>query len=140
LKRRLTALLLCALAGSALAENKKLVLPTGNDLDTYLKENPGPCTKCGIVVSIKVLDAQEAAKKPSGSTVLTPPAVEPQMMPVGGKAARTERKKMREAPTDAYRVTVHNDDDTYASFDLGEKPDFTKGDRVQLIDGKLQRR
>ncbi len=140
MKHLVIALIVSGLCGPLLAQSGKLVVPSGGELDSFVrKESWAACAQCGIVVSIKTLATAEPERKAFPAGKPTPNSVAIQPLPVGGKEARAERKKMRQPLPDTYQITVHNADDTYSIIEQAEQPDFAKGDRVLLVDGKLQR-
>ena len=57
---------------------------------------------------------------------------------VGGALAGNEVEK-RYKSTKTYKVSVRMEDGSYHSFDFDAAPPFAVGDRVRVIDGRLQR-
>ena len=120
----------------------KLILPQSQDDIRRLTEPApaaGPCVKCGVVT-----DLRSATREPSrsrapeappasgiGNNVATTPII-------GKKAVKAARDA--NSPVSFYKLTVRYDDGSYAFFEQDDEPNFGKGDRVDVIDGRVVRR
>ena len=119
----------------------KLILPQSQDDIRRLSEAApaGPCVKCGVVT-----DLRSETREPSRSR--TPEA--PPVSGIGNNVATTPiigKKAVKEArsanqPVTFYKLTVRYDDGSYAFFEQDDEPNFGKGDRVDVIDGRVERR
>ena len=119
----------------------KLILPQSQDDIRRLSEAApaGPCVKCGVVT-----DVRSATREPSRSR--TPEA--PPVSGIGNNVATTPiigKKAVKNArnaskPITYYKMTVRYDDGSYAFFEQDDEPTVGKGDRVDVIDGRVERR
>lgn len=119
----------------------QLVLPRNQDDIRRLSDavSTGPCVKCGVITDVRSAtrerDAQRAPQTlpPSdiGSNLSTTPII-------GKKAVKAARSANQ--PITFYKFTVRYDDGTYAFFEQDDEPNFAKGDRVDVIDGRVERR
>jgi hypothetical protein len=119
----------------------QLILPRNQDDIRRLTESApaSPCVKCGVVT-----DVRSATREPSRSR--TPEA--PPVSGIGNNVATTPiigKKAVKAArnadqPITFYKLTVRYDDGTYAFFEQDDEPNFGKGDRVDVIDGRVERR
>jgi hypothetical protein len=135
------------LAGLALAwpllapAQSKLILPQNQDDIRRLTEAApsGPCVKCGVVTDLRSETRERSTNRapetlpPSdiGGNLTTTPII-------GKKAVKAARNA--NSPVTFYKLTVRYDDGTYAFFEQDDEPDFAKGDRVDVIDGRVVRR
>lgn len=135
--------LLLALGLPTLAQaQSKLILPQSQKDIRQLtqKENSGPCEKCGIVTNVRSETRQrqsrEAAAPPTssgiGGNIATTPIIG------SGTAVKDARNATK--PMTFYKMTVRFDDGTYAFFEQDDEPAVHKGDRVEVIDGRLEPR
>ena len=119
-------------------------------------ENPGQanrrCSICGTVESIRTLEVwaeAEGAGLESGRSVGVPAGREPGqasdsssttlfgtagsfLSGVGGPESGPRKRNV-------YRVTVRMDDGTYRAVSLSSPPEFTVGNRVRVVQGRLVR-
>ena len=141
---RLWKILAClAIAWPLLSHaQSKLILPQNQDDIRRLTEraDAGPCVnKCGVVT-----DARSATRQRSQGRAPEAPPVSG----IGNNVATTPiigKKAVKEArnadqPVTFYKLTVRYDDGTYAFFEQDDEPNFAKGDRVDVIDGRVERR
>ena len=125
---------LCAQAQS------KLTLPQSQDDIRRLSEatQAGLCVKCGVVTDVRSATRERGpAPAPDappvsgiGSNVATTPII--------GKGVKDSRNATK--PTTFYKMTVRFDDGTYAFFEQDDEPAVRKGERVDVIDGRVERR
>ena len=119
----------------------QLILPQGQDDIRRLSDavSTGPCVKCGVVTDLRSATRERDAKRtpqtlpPSdiGGNLTTTPII-------GKKAVKAARSANQ--PVTFYKLTVRYDDGTYAFFEQDDEPNFAKGDRVDVIDGRVERR
>ena len=120
----------------------KLILPQSQDdirrLNTQA-EASGPCTQCGVVTDLSSAQRERGkSRSPEappvsgvGNNVATSPII-------GKKAVKDARNASK--PITYYKMTVRYDDGSYAFFEQDDEPDVRKGDRVDVIDGRVERR
>ena len=140
---RLRKSLAClALAWPLLAPaQSKLILPQNQDDIRRLSEAApaGPCVKCGVVTDLRSATRERSRNQSPeappvsgiGNNVATTPII-------GKKAVKDARNANQ--PVTFYKLTVRYDDGTYAFFEQDDEPNFGKGDRVDVIDGRVERR
>ena len=132
------ACLAVALPLGALAQSK-LILPQSQDDIRRLNEpakTAGPCVKCGVVTDVRSATRERGqARAPEappvsgiGNNVATTPII-------GKKAVKAARNANQ--PITFYKLTVRYDDGTYAFFEQDDQPSVRKGDRVDVIDGRV---
>ena len=132
------ALLIPAIANA----EGELVLPSGHDDFNKLMETPrnGPCEKCGVVTDVHserraVKSRDTMAPVPSSgisSGIKTTPIV--------GSGTTVKDARSAHLPDTFYKMTVRYDDGTYAFFEQDAEPTVRKGDKVEVIDGRVERR
>ena len=120
----------------------KLILPQNQDDIRRLNEQTettGPCVKCGVVTDLRSAQRERGqSRSPEapplsgiGNNVATTPII-------GKKAVKNARNASQ--PITYYKLTVRYDDGTYAFFEQDDQPEVGKGDRVDVIDGRVERR
>ena len=119
----------------------QLILPQSQDDIRRLSDavSSGPCAKCGVVTDLRSATRERDAKRapqtlpPSdiGGNLTTTPII-------GKKAVKAARNANQ--PVTFYKLTVRYDDGSYAFFEQDDEPNFAKGDRVDVIDGRVERR
>jgi hypothetical protein len=95
------------------------------------------CTECGVITSVRSVTKQappvvQNEGKPSGLVA---------SIPIGGGSPQvgSSTRIGRDVPTvsQSWEVIVKLDDGRYRVVVLDSQPDFAKGDRVKVQDGKL---
>lgn len=120
----------------------KLILPQNQDDIRRLTEPAaaaGPCAKCGVVTDLRSAQRERGnSRSPEappvsgvGNNVATTPII-------GKKAVKNARNANQ--PITFYKLTVRYDDGSYAFFEQDDEPTVGKGDRVDVIDGRVERR
>ena len=132
------ALLIPAIASA----ESELVLPSGHDDFSKLMETPrnGPCEKCGVITDVhserrQVTRRDTMAPVPSSgisSGIKTTPIV--------GSGTTVKDARSAHQPDTFYKMTVRFDDGTYAFFEQDDEPTVRKGDKVEVVDGRVARR
>ena len=141
LRHPLPAILLLALYATP-GLSTELKLPQGPDDYRALvaPENAGPCERCGVVTDVRSASRQ-ANGSPSptampsagvGNNVATTPIVG------SGNTVKNARKAAK--PVTYYKLSVRFTDGTFAFFEQDEQPEVVKGDRVEIIDGRVVKR
>ena len=132
------------------AAQSKLVLPqSADDVRKYMVAPDAHCPGCGVVSNVRRLaapgeggDSGQEAEAVTQTTGDPGPGRDVQTVTILGtgaesRAARAERAKPATGP---WRVTVRYDDGSYASFDQNDRPSVRKGDRIQVVSGRVERR
>jgi hypothetical protein len=110
------------------------------------------CADCGVITSVRSLSKQEAAAAPVGrnpSNEAPPGAVDEAKppglvasIPLGGGKPKvgSATRVGSEAPavTTTWEVIVRLDDGQFRVVALQSQPDYAKGDRVRIVNGKLE--
>ena len=138
----LASLMFALLIPAAACAQEKLILPSSQDDISKLMEAPrgGPCEKCGVITDVHserrpVKNRDTMAPVPASgisSGIKTTPIV----------GSGTAVKDAREAnkPETYYKMTVRYDDGTYAFFEQDDEPSVRKGDKVEVVDGRVEQR
>lgn len=134
------ACLALALPPLAQAQSKLILPQSQDDIRRLTAPAPAaPCVKCGVVTDVRSATRERSPSRAPeapptsgiGSNLTTTPII-------GKKAVKEARNA--NLPVTFYKLTVRYDDATYAFFEQDETPDFAKGDRVDVIDGRVTRR
>ena len=141
---RLWKILVCLAIALPLLSHaqSKLILPQNQDDIRRLTEPAmatGPCAKCGVVTDLRSAQRERGkSRSPEappvsgvGNNVATSPII-------GKKAVKDARNASK--PITYYKMTVRYDDGSYAFFEQDDEPTVGKGDRVDVIDGRIERR
>jgi hypothetical protein len=134
--------LACLLLALPLLARAELILPQSQDDIRRLTEraDAGPCVnKCGVVTDVRGATRERSQDRAPeappvsgiGSNVATTPII--------GKAAVKDARNAKK-PVTFYKMTVRYDDGSYAFFEQDEQPAVAKGDPVEIIDGRVERR
>ena len=127
---------LAMLAPGALAQSH-LKLPTDQNDIRKLMQVPAEegCTLCGIVTNIRS-EQREVVKGPAtslpGNGALTG-------TPLIGRGDAVKEARVKPVAT-SYKVTVRYDNGQYAAFDQDEPPTVRRGDKVRVLEGRVQLR
>ena len=114
----------------------------------------GLCADCGVITSIRSISKQEAAAASPGAAIRNPSNDAPPgavdetkppglvaTIPLGGGKPRvgSATRVGNDAPsvTTMWEVVVKLDTGQFRVVTLDSQPDFVKGDRVRVVDGKL---
>lgn len=138
----LASLAFALLIPAAANAQDKLILPSSQDDISKLMEAPrsGPCEKCGVITDVhserrQVTSRDTMAPVPSsgiGSGIKTTPIV--------GSGSTVKDAREANKPETYYKMTVRYDDGTYAFFEQDDEPSVRNGDKVEVIDGRVERR
>lgn len=122
-----------------------LQLPSGDAdyRELQQEERSGPCERCGVVFAIRTLtgegqgrrDPAAAARRDLGAPdapMVTAPIVGT------GSAVRDDRKAR--APQHRYELTIRYEDGGFAFIEQSDQPAVRKGDRVRVVDGRVELR
>jgi len=139
------ALLVCAVLPAWAAEPA----PTSA---TPVAKPRAMCADCGVITSVRSLAKQEAAgaaavrnpsnEAPPGAVDEAKPPGLVASIPLGGGKPRvgSATKVGNDAPavTKTWEVIVRMDDGQFRVVSLEAQPDYAKGDRVRIVNGKLE--
>jgi hypothetical protein len=132
------ALLLPAMA----CAQGKLILPSSQDDISKLMEraDTGPCEKCGVITDIhserrqvRNRDTMQPVPASGISSGIT-------TTPIVGSGTAVKDARNANKPDTFYKMTVRYDDGTYAFFEQDDQPAVRKGDKVEVIDGRVELR
>jgi len=141
--RTILASLVFALLLPAVASAQgKLILPSSQDDISKLmeREDSGPCEKCGVITDIhserrQLRDRDTMQPVPASgisSGIKTTPIV--------GSGTAVKDARNANKPETFYKMTVRYEDGTYAFFEQDEQPTVRKGDKVEVIEGRVELR
>lgn len=130
------AALVCALIYPPLA-GAELILPqSADDFRALAKPaNAAPCEQCGIVTDVRSATRQATRGRTPAATPAAAVGDNVAPTPIIGSGARNSRQANK--PVTSYQLTVRQDDGSYAFFEQDEQPTVVKGDRVEIIDGRV---
>lgn len=135
-----------ALPRLSLAQDKlDLKLPSGEEVYRELQEDQrsGPCERCGVVFRIRSerrqgqgrRDPADAARRDVGSIdshMVTAPMI--------GTGSTVKDSRKAAAPVLIYVITVRYEGGSFAFFEQHDEPAVRKGDRVRVVEGRVELR
>jgi hypothetical protein len=112
----------------------------------------GLCADCGVITSVRSISKQEAAATPAArnpSNEAPPGALDESKppglvasIPLGGGKPQvgSATRVGQDAPvsTKVWEVIVRLDSGQFRVLSLEAQPDYQKGDRVKIVEGKLE--
>lgn len=116
-----------------------LILPQTPDEVRALTQSADPagaCPTCGTLVNVRSEQREAPPKR-------TAPAAGSGLQTTTVLASGTTPKALREARQARqtyYTLVVRHDDGSFASYEQDEAPSLTKGDRVEVVAGRVQAR
>lgn len=130
--------LLAALGAAQAKAQSNLILPSSPD--DYRKlakpaQAPGPCTTCGVVSNVRSQQVDIGKNVPQA----TPGGAVLQGTPIIGTGTAVQDARKSSIET-TWKVTVRYDNGQYAAFDQDDEPTVRKGDKVRVIDGRVEPR
>lgn len=148
MNRSVFSILALALAPMLHAEDKPLSIPqTPEEMRKYMNAGDARCPGCGMVTNIRQTagrgalgnadeEAQQLRKGDPG------PGEDVGTVTIIGSGAqsRDARKQAATPAASTWLVTIRYDDGSYAAFAQEGKPAVRKGDRVQVVSGRIERR
>lgn len=147
--RFLVVTLLAWLVSSAAAQSKLVLPQSADDVRKYMAAPDARCPGCGVVNNVRRLPAPGAGGAPSQEAeAMTQTTGDPgpgrdiQTVTIlgTGSESRAARAKRAQPATGLWRITVRYDDGSYATFDQEDRPAMRKGDRIQVVAGRVERR
>ena len=126
-----------ALTPLSLAQSH-LKLPSSQDdyRELIEEERSGPCERCGVVTAIRS-QTHEGPRPRSPAPAIAPSLV---TAPIIGTGSAVEDARHANAPVTTYVVTVRYEDGTYAFIEQYDEPVVSKGDRVRVVEGRVEPR
>ena len=126
-----------ALTPLSLAQSH-LKLPSSQDdyRELIEEERSGPCERCGVVTAIRS-QTHEGPRPRSPAPAIAPSLV---TTPIVGTGSTVEDARQRDAPVQIYVITVRYEDGTFAFIEQHDEPSVRKGDRVQVVEGRVELR
>jgi uncharacterized protein YcfJ len=107
-------------------------LPASSEF-TFDPSRAGGCAICGTVESIRSFQVRGDDADPGADKIATVVLGAAGGGPAGGEIEQNARKRQ------VYRVTVRMYDGSYRTVSISNPPNFTIGDKVRVIEGKLVR-
>jgi hypothetical protein len=110
------------------------------EMRKYMGDYDNACPVCGTVTNVRAVQANDTGSETDiapgpedigGETVYIRP-----LFSTGGDSAKSHES----AATGKWRITVLYDNGSYAVFDQLQKPAVMKGDPVQVVAGRVERR
>jgi hypothetical protein len=138
MKTALCLLLALVLPGFALAQSGLILPQSSDDLRKLLRNDAGPCEKCGVVTNVRTEARQPESRpspQPSGGSIGGNIAT----TPILGSGSVVDDARNAHKSTTYYKMTVRLDDGTYAFFEQDDEPAVHAGERVKIIDGRVER-
>ena len=125
----------------ALAQSDLILPQSAEDFRQLgMKSNTEPCVRCGIVTDIF---AQSREIAPNDSPSALPASGVGNSIgttPILGSGTTVKDARNANKPTTFFKATVRFDDGTYAFFEMDDKQGLRKGDKVEVVEGKLEAR
>ena len=142
--------IICAVQPVAAAEGHgtTLQLPqSADDMRKYMASGDARCPGCGVVSNIRQVEPEDlGGRSPDAGVEIrtgeSGPGDEIQTVTLAGtdSASRSARQQAATPPAKPWRVTVRYDDGSYASFDQDDRPRVSRGQRVQVVSGRVEPR
>lgn len=125
-----------------------LQLPqSADDMRKYMASGDARCPGCGVVSNIRQVEPEDlGGRSPDAGVEIrtgeSGPSEEIQTVTLAGtgSASRAARQQAATPPAKPWRVTVRYDDGSYASFDQDDRPHLSRGQRVQVVSGRVEPR
>lgn len=125
-----------------------LKLPqSADDMRKYMASGDARCPGCGVVSNIRQVEPEDlGGRSPDAGVEIrtgeSGPGDEIQTVTLAGtgSASRAARQQAAKPPAKPWRVTVRYDDGSYASFDQDDRPHVSRGQRVQVVSGRVEPR
>jgi hypothetical protein len=147
---RLCLLLLSlSLAPLLSAAEKPLTIPQSPEEMRKYMNDPGDarCPGCGVVANVRQMasrgglgNADEEAQQLRTGDPGPGEDIGTTTIIGTGSQSRDARKQAAKPATGPWLVTVRYDDGSYAAFEQSRRPSVRKGDRVQVVSGRVERR
>ena len=120
---------------------------SADDIRQYMAPANARCLGCGVVTNIRQVEAKQLAgiSMDAAAELRTGdigPGEDIQTVTVAGtgSASREARQQAARPPENPWRITVRYDDGSYASFDQDDRPNVSRGQRVQVVSGRVEPR
>jgi hypothetical protein len=125
---------------SATAQSALKIPMDAAEMRKYMGDYDNACPVCGTVTHVRAVQANDTGTETDvapgpedigGNTVYIRP-----IFSTGGDSAKSHGN----TATGKWRITVLYDNGSYAFFDQLQKPEVMKGDAVQVVAGRVERR
>jgi hypothetical protein len=138
MKQLLVLLLGFSFAPLLSAEGLDLSIPDSPMEIKKVMGDDAPCKGCGVVTNVRQLAPVAVQTPPAQDSAYTVTFAEVTREQGGGiDMSGASVNTVGESPGGAWQTTVRYDDGSYAAHESETQPSFQKGDRVQLVSGKL---
>lgn len=130
------------------ATETTLKLPqSADEMREYMASGNSRCPGCGVVSNVRQVEAEVlGGRTPDAGVDMrtgdSGPGEEIHTVTLAGtgSASREARQRAAMPPAKPWRVTVRYDDGSYASFDQDDRPRVARGQRVQVVSGRVEAR
>ncbi|MDQ5941423.1 MAG: hypothetical protein QG572_236 [Pseudomonadota bacterium] len=130
------------------AAEKPLNIPQSpEEMRKYMTSGDSRCPGCGVVSNVRQVSPQTQPgiareEVNPARTGDSGPGEEVGTLTIAGTGSqsREARKKAAQPTAKPWLVTVRYDDGSYAAFEQDSKPAVRKGDRIQVVSGRVERR
>lgn len=136
--RLLVLLLGLSFAPMLSAEGTDLIIPSSPAEMEKVLGDDAPCKGCGVVTDVRQ-QASAIGQEPPQDPTYTLTIVEATRSGPGGEVEVTgaQVNGLGESSGGAWLITVRYDDGSYAVHENRTQPSFQKGDRVQVVSGRV---
>lgn len=119
--------------------------PSGDDIYRELQEEQrsGPCERCGVVFRVRSESRQGSGRRdPANAARRDVGSVDGHMVttPLIGTGSTVKDSRKAAAPVLIYVITVRYEDGSFAFFEQNDEPAVHKGDRVRVVEGRVELR
>lgn len=139
-------LLALAFPPLSLAQSKlQLQLPSAEESyrEIQQEQRNAPCERCGVVYRTRTEKrAGPGRRDPASAARQSPGSPDGHMAtaPIIGSGSSVKDARKAAAPVLMHIVTVRYDDGSFASFEQIDEPAVREGDRVRVVDGRVELR
>lgn len=129
-------------------ESSSLLIPRSpQEMKKFMGGSDSRCPGCGVVSNVRQVDAKnQAGNADNGANQArsgdSGPGDDVETVTIAGTGSQSRQARREAAKPMAkpWLVTVRYDDGSYAAFEQDTAPAVRKGDRVQVISGRVERR
>lgn len=126
------------------AQENALIIPRSpQEMRKFMDGSDASCPGCGVVANVR-----QARAKGQGGSAQDEASVDfsgdsgpgEDIQPITLLSTNSGSHAAGRAPARNWLVTVRYDDGSYAAFEQDEAPVVRKGDRIQVVSGRVERR
>jgi hypothetical protein len=131
----------------SVAENSLVIPRSPEEMRKFMVDSDSRCPGCGVVSNVRQIEAKDQLVSADGEaahlrTGDSGPGEDVGTLTIAGTGSQSRKARSEAAKPAAkpWRVTVRYDDGSYAAFEQDTAPALRKGDRVQVVSGRVERR